>query len=351
MFPGMLPSSGGAQQMRTITAPNGESDRPEAPVRNLELAEVESSVQVGRSISEDVAYLRTVFVNLFFYGRPGAPGGSWVLIDAGLPGSAPWILAATEERFGRWAPPAAIVLTHGHFDHVGALHSLLEKWDVPVYAHPLELPYLTGRSAYPPPDPTVGGGAMAAMSRFYPRGPYNFAGKIRPLPVDGSVPAMPGWRWIHTPGHTPGHISLYRESDRTLIAGDAFVTTKQESAIAALTYPAEIHGPPAYYTPDWVSARRSVEALAALQPWRIATGHGPPMEGAQMLQALQQLARDFDRQAVPRRGRYVREPAVMDERGVVTVPPAAPDPLPRILLGVGLALLAGAMLRRSGRTN
>src|ERR671919_701782 len=91
-------------------------------------------------------------------------------------------------------------------------------------------------------------------------------GRIRPLPVDGSIPAMPGWRWIHTPGHSPGHVSLFRDSDRTLIAGDAFVTTKQESAIAALTNRPEIHGPPAYFTPDWTASRRSVERLAALEP-------------------------------------------------------------------------------------
>jgi glyoxylase-like metal-dependent hydrolase (beta-lactamase superfamily II) len=319
-------------------------------VPKIEIRSPEPAVELERSVSTHVAYLRTLFVNLFLYGRPGAPSGSWVLIDAGIPGSAPWILAAAEERFGPWAQPAAIVLTHGHFDHVGALHALLEKWDVPVYAHRLELPYLTGQSSYPPPDPTVGGGAMAAMSRLYPRGPYNFAGHVRPLPVDGSVPAMPGWRWIHTPGHSPGHVSLFRDSDRTLIAGDAFVTTKQESAIAALTYRPEIHGPPAYFTPDWDAARRSVQELAALKPLRVATGHGPPMEGTEMLQALERLAREFDRLAVPKTGRYVREPAIMDETGVVAVPPAVPDPLPRILLGVGLALLAGAMVRRSGRT-
>ena len=315
-------------------------------MHKIEIREPDPSVRPRRHVSDDVAYLRTVFVNLFFYGRPGAASGSWVLIDAGLPGSAPWILAAAEERFGPWAHPAAVILTHGHFDHVGALHSLLEKWDVPVYAHPLELPYLTGRSPYPPPDPTVGGGAMASLSRFYPRGPYNFTNRVQPLPADGSVPGMPGWRWIHTPGHTPGHVSLYRDSDRSLIAGDAFVTTKQESAIAALTQRPGIHGPPAYFTPDWVAARRSVEQLVALQPLRVATGHGPPMEGEEMLQGLHRLARDFDRLAVPRQGRYVREPAVADERGVIAVPPAVPDPLPRILLGVGLALVAGVVLRR-----
>jgi glyoxylase-like metal-dependent hydrolase (beta-lactamase superfamily II) len=318
-------------------------------VHKIEITDPVPSIQPERVVAPDLAYLRTLFVNLFFYGRPGAASGSWVLIDAGLPGSAPWILGAAEERFGPWAHPAAVVLTHGHFDHVGALHTLLQKWDVPVYAHPLELPYLTGRAAYPPPDPTVGGGAMSTMSRFYPRGPYNFGHHIRPLPADGSVPGMPGWRWIHTPGHTPGHVALYRDSDRTLIAGDAFVTTKQESIIAALTQRPELHGPPAYFTPDWISARQSVKELVALEPRRVATGHGPPLDGEEMLQELRKLARNFDRIAVPPQGRYVREPAVADETGVVTLPPPVPDPLPRLLLGLGIALLAGAVLRRSMR--
>jgi glyoxylase-like metal-dependent hydrolase (beta-lactamase superfamily II) len=321
----------------------------EGQVYKIEIREPALPAQTERAVAPDVAYLRTLFVNVFFYGRPVAPSGSWVLIDAGLPGSAPWILAAAEERFGPWARPAAIVLTHGHFDHVGALRPLLEKWDVPVYAHSLELPYLTGRSAYPPPDPTVGGGAMSALSRFYPRGPYDFGDRVQALPSDNSVPAMPGWRWIHTPGHTPGHVSLYREADRALIAGDAFVTTKQESALAALTQKPEIHGPPAYFTSDWPAARRSVERLAALEPWRVATGHGPPLEGEEVLEGLRRLARDFDRIAVPRRGRYVRQPALADERGVVSLPPPVPDPLPRIVLGIGLALLASEVLRRSAR--
>src|SRR5919107_1012291 len=63
------------------------------------------------------------------------------------------------------ARPAAVVLTHGHFDHVGSLEALLEAWDVPIYAHPLERPYLTGVSPYPPPDPLVGGGMMAFASK------------------------------------------------------------------------------------------------------------------------------------------------------------------------------------------
>ena len=317
------------------------------------LQKIQSKTEARRAgpdaVVDDLAYLRTGIVNLYLFGRRGAPAESWVLVDAGMPGSAARIIRAAEEWTGSGAAPSAIILTHGHFDHVGALEGLLARWDVPVYAHRLELPYLTGRSAYPPPDPTVGGGAMAALARFYPRGPIDLGGRVETLPEDGTVPGMPGWRWIHTPGHTPGHVSLFRDSDRTLLAGDAIVTTKQESATAVLTQRPELHGPPTYYTQDWESARRSVERLAALEPRQVATGHGPPLQGTEMLANLHELARNFDRLAVPARGRYVKQPAVADERGVVTVPPPVPDPLPRILLGVGLAIVAGVALRRSAK--
>lgn len=299
-----------------------------------------------RQIAPDVACLLLPIVNVYFLGPPGRH--PWVLVDAGLPGSARRVVAAAERRFGHGARPAAIVLTHGHFDHIGALRSLAERWDVPVYAHALELPYLTGRSPYPPPDPTVGGGAMARLSWMYPKGPIDLGARVRPLPADGTAPGLPGWRAIHTPGHSPGHVSLYREDDRLLIAGDAFVTTKQESAIAALTKPRQVRRPPAYFTPDWQSARRSVEELAALHPAIAATGHGVPMQGARLERGLQALARDFDRLAVPDRGRYVAQPAVMNDTGVVWTPPPTRGRMAVALGGVSLAL-AGAiffLLRR-----
>jgi glyoxylase-like metal-dependent hydrolase (beta-lactamase superfamily II) len=151
-----------------------------------------------------------------------------VLIDAALRGYAPVIRAAAAARFGP-APPSAIVLTHGHFDHVGALPALVEDWDVPVYAHAMEMPYVTGKSSYPPPDPLVGRGAMAVLSRAYPRGPIDLGSRVRELPADGTVPGAEGWRWLHTPGHTAGHVALYRDGDRVLLSADAITTTKQES--------------------------------------------------------------------------------------------------------------------------
>ena len=252
-------------------------------------------------VTSDLLRQRILFANLYLWGTPE----SWVLIDAGLPKSADTIVETAEERFGNGTPPQAIVLTHGHFDHVGALPELLERWDVPVYAHRLELPHLTGQTNYPEPDPTVGEGAMALLSFAYPNKAIDLGARVKPLPTDESVPFMPGWRWFHVPGHTVGQVALFRESDRCLIAADAFVTTKQESLYAVVTQKEEVHGPPAYFTPDWPAARRSVERLAALQPAIAATGHGTPMRGEDLTHGLAQLVRDFDEAAVPDHGRYV----------------------------------------------
>lgn len=241
--------------------------------------------------------LRFLMVNLYLWGGPEA----WVLIDAGLKGAADTIRRTAEERFGAGTAPAAIVLTHGHFDHVGALPELLAHWDVPIHAHPLELAYLSGAADYPPPDPLAGKGVMSLVSAVYPRHASDFGARVRPLPEDGSVPHMPGWRWLHTPGHTPGHVSLFRASDRCLIAGDAFVTTKQESLYAVMTQEQEVQGPPAYFTPDWTAARRSVETLAALRPAIAATGHGTPMQGQALEEGLARLVAEFDRIALPAR--------------------------------------------------
>lgn len=257
-------------------------------------------------IAPDIAYLRLAIVNVVLFGTPGQR--HWVLVDTGIPTMAGRIRRAAAERFGEGVAPAAIILTHGHFDHVGTLETLAREWDAPVYAHPLELPYLNGTASYPPPDPSVGGGLLALSSPLFPRSPVDVGERLHALPEDGSVPEMTGWRWVHTPGHSVGQVSLWREADRSMIVGDAFVTMAQESAYAAVTQEPELHGPPKYFTHDWQAARDSVLRLAALEPELVVTGHGRAMHGVAMREALRTLAREFDQVAVPQDGRFVEHP-------------------------------------------
>lgn len=297
-------------------------------------------------VAPEVARLGIVFVNVFAVGEPGRP---WLLVDAGLPGSAGLIRRAARRRFGAEARPEAILLTHGHFDHVGAARNLASNWDVPLYAHPLETPYLTGKSDYPPRDPTMGG-AMAQMSRVMPDHGYDFGDRVQNLPEDGGLPGLPGWRWLHTPGHTPGHVSLYRAADGTLLAGDAFATMNLDSWSAYFTREREFSRPSPPFTLDWEATHQSLQRLAELEPRMVAAGHGLPMVGDHVAAELSNFTGRF---TPPQRGRYVASPPRVSEDGVEELPSPVPDPYARRAAGAAVAAVAGAALlarrrRRSG---
>lgn len=280
--------------------------------------------------------IRDIFVNMYLVHVPAENG--WVLVDAGLKTSASKIRRLSEHLFWPEIAPKAILLTHAHFDHVGSLRQLADEWDVPVYAHSMEEPFLSGASSYPPPDPTVGGGMMAFMSWAYPKGPIDISDRLYLLPEDGTIPFMSEWTYIHTPGHAPGHISLFRKRDGILLAGDAFVTTNQESAMSVMTQKKELHGPPKYFTYNWVSAEESVKKLTGLDIQIAATGHGKPMTGDELRSQLYNLSVHFKELAVPAHGRYVDDPALVNREGVQYLPPSRSRGL--LLKAVGITAAA-----------
>jgi glyoxylase-like metal-dependent hydrolase (beta-lactamase superfamily II) len=300
------------------------------------------------NVAPGVWGMKDTFVNVYMIHNPS--DNKWVLVDAGLKWSAPKIRKMAEHLFWPEVRPSAIVLTHGHFDHVGSVSKLAEEWEVPVYAHRMERPYLNGTSSYPPPDPTVGGGMMATLSFLYPKGPINIENVLQMLPDDGSIPGLPEWRYMHTPGHTAGHISLFRERDRVLISGDAFVSTKAESTLAVMTDRKQISGPPKYFTPDWNAAEQSVQQLAALEPEIVATGHGRPMHGEEMRKSLHTLADNFNEEAKPSHGRYVNEPAQSDENGVSYIPKHTGNTMAYAIAGItAVALISFFLFRKKSK--
>jgi glyoxylase-like metal-dependent hydrolase (beta-lactamase superfamily II) len=288
-------------------------------------------------IAPDVGWLPANFANVYFVGRPG---GKWILVDTGLPGSADEISDAAEARFGAGSPPEGIVLTHGHIDHAGSAAALAKKWNVPVYAHRLEIPYLTDKSAYPPADPTVGG-ALAFLSRFFPARSRDLSGHIHELHT-AKVPGAPGWNWLTTPGHSPGHISLFRASDRVLLAGDAFATANLDSWSGLITATQRLSRPLTPFTCDWDAARSSVRELANLRPNVVGCGHGIPISDSDLPERMEAFVQRF---RPPRHGRYVRRPARTDENGIVDLPPAPFDPVP---FATAAALLCGGIALGSG---
>jgi len=304
---------------------------------------VKSSKDELSKVANGIFHTKIIFVNSYFVDTPENADGSFVLVDTGLPYSATKIRSAVENRYGAGAKPTAIILTHGHFDHAGSALELAQQWSVPVYAHRLEMPYLTGKSDYPPQDPTVGG-AIAQMSRLFPHSGYDLRNHIHALPENGEIEVMRGWKYIHTPGHTAGHVSLWRESDRVLLAGDALTTMNLDSWISNVTEKQEFCSPPKPFTTDWQAARRSVELLAELEPNAVAAGHGKPINDANTAKQLKEFARNFD---APRKGRYVLSPAITDERGVVALPPPVTDTVKVAAAAVAAGAIVAAIVRQN----
>lgn len=287
-----------------------------------------------QEVAPGVSFLSAGVANLYFVGDDA---NRWIVVDAGMHGYADAIMKAAEAKFGAGAAPLYIVLTHGHFDHAGSAAAVAKRWHVPVYAHKLEMPFLTGKSNYPPPDPTVGG-AMSLLGRFFPNRKANLNGIVQEL--KGGLPQFDEWQVHHTPGHTPGHLSFFRPKDRTLIAGDAFTTVDLDSFSAMATKKQEVSRPPAYFTCDWEAAHHSVEHLADLAPRVLAAGHGIPMSGPEAGEQLNALAEQFP---VPEKGRYVNEPVRADESGITYLPPPVSDPLPKVAAGIGVAAAAAGL--------
>jgi glyoxylase-like metal-dependent hydrolase (beta-lactamase superfamily II) len=302
---------------------------------------VHGSSEQGQIVdfAPDVVRVTAGIANTYFVGH----ATRWLLVDTGPPGASAVIRRAARKRFGRGAKPVAILLTHGHVDHAGSVDVLAREWGVPVYAHALELQYLAGRSGYPPHDPTVGG-PMALLSRLFPRGGQHPV-TVPVLPLSNVIPSLPDWEWIHTPGHTPGHVSFFRRSDRLLLAGDALATMNTDSWLEQARRRPQLSKPPSALTPDWQAARQSVATIAALLPMAIGAGHGKPVAGAMVAAAVQTLAETF---APPAHGRYVAAPASIGPVGVEWVPPPVADPLPLQAAGAALVVLGGVGLAKAG---
>lgn len=158
-----------------------------------------------------------------------------------------------------------VVVTHAHADHAGGLKPLLDLRPVKVYAHPAEVPVLARRTPPPAPSVPLGGLLYAVFERALTRGPVDSA-----LPADSGTPVrgLPQWQILHTPGHTPGSISLYEPVRQILLCGDALAV----SGGRVRAVPDSLHHDPA-------AARRSVALLAKLDVDILGCGHGAEVRG------------------------------------------------------------------------
>ncbi|MEB2288439.1 MAG: MBL fold metallo-hydrolase [Anaerolineae bacterium] len=185
----------------------------------------------------------------------------FTLVDTNLGGSATSILAAAE-RAG--AAIVRILLTHAHSDHVGsldALHAALPAAEVLIGAREARL--LAGDMSLDADEPQTGprGG--------FPRVATQPTQTLHPGDYAGSLQA------IAAPGHTPGQMAFFDPRDGTLVAGDALVTKSGMAVAGVLKWSFPF---PALATWHKPTALRTARALRALEPARLAVGHGPVIE-------------------------------------------------------------------------
>lgn len=185
------------------------------------------------------------------------PAGD-VLVDAMTRLEAPLLLRALRGR-----TMAAHVVTHAHPDHVGATHAVAAKLGLPVWAHRLDRAPTedTGLIAQRQPDALIN--RVFAKTMLGPGHPV-----ARELEEGDEVA---GFTVLHTPGHSVGHLALWRESDGVLILGD--VLNNQHPLLG---FPRGLRLPLDVFTPDPAANRASAKRLGELGARTILFGHGRP---------------------------------------------------------------------------
>jgi hydroxyacylglutathione hydrolase len=155
----------------------------------------------------------------------------------------------------------AHALTHVHADHQGSSHALCEALGVPLWvgegdADAQEQGLWEGQG----PRNTL----TRLQNRVWTGPPHPVARRLR----EGDEVA--GFTVLDVPGHSPGHVAYWRESDRVLVLGDVL------NGMDLRTGRRGLHEPPALYTLDPDTNRASARRLAALEPALVCFGHGPP---------------------------------------------------------------------------
>jgi len=159
-----------------------------------------------------------------------------------------------------------VALTHCHPDHQGVAWRVCRKFGIPLACHAADVPAMEGTGPMLPNTWIV-----HRLGRVVAGPPW----KVSRVLQNGDTVA--GFRVIHAPGHTPGHVVYFREADRVAIIGDLLAN------MSFLTGAPGLRLPPAVFCTDAWQNFRSVEIVRALRPKLVCFGHGPPLHRVEQL--------------------------------------------------------------------
>ncbi len=188
-----------------------------------------------------------------------------VLVDAGLTFQAGALLKAVQGR-----PVRALALTHAHLDHAGGARKVATTLGVPYWAGARDAEAASTGRAVIADTPAPLRGLVQRIADF-PGQPV-----ARELHEGDELGA--GFVVLDTPGHSPGHVSFWRERDGILVCGDVL------NGMHLITSKVGLHTPPDAFTPSVADNRASARRLGALRPAHVLFGHGPVWRDADALQ-------------------------------------------------------------------
>ena len=178
-----------------------------------------------------------------------------VLVDAGMPRSGRGLSEKWRDR-----GLAAHALTHAHPDHAGGSQAVCSALGLPCWVSERDAPAVeAGRTE------VADTWARPLLERGSGFPPQSVQRRLREGDEVG------GFTVLDVPGHSVGHIALWRESDRVLICGDVFFNLRLP------TFRPGLREPPRPLTTDPARNRESQRRLAALEPAIAVFGHGPPL--------------------------------------------------------------------------
>jgi hydroxyacylglutathione hydrolase len=190
-----------------------------------------------------------------------------VLIDAATKLAKRRILSQVQDR-----PLSLLALTHVHPDHQGAAKAVCDARAIPLACHADDVDAMEGRR--PVQEAGEGNIVNKAIETFW-EGPPHEVGRVL---EEGDEVA--GFRVIHAPGHAPGEVIFFRESDRVAICGDVV------NNVDFITGRERVGEPPGIFTLDPAQNRESIRKLLALEPSLVCPGHGKPFTDISGLEKL-----------------------------------------------------------------